>query len=605
MEDQRLLGPRAGEKIRDMLVKQKPGMAIRQIQERSGLNLPDIGSIYPLLDHHGLTRHEIHLRCMKALKGKLLHQLETAQMDNARVNTLLDSMLPYIDVEGLQELPLCLLGRFPDRMTDPIIDKIGKSEELFKIAPKVVQRRVWLSNPNKFQNDIIPIVKAYMNDPEIIRMSMEMSAEQPTVVINQRRSHASIKKLLDFIGGDMQLYNNVMNSLRSLFVLTNDAIYCTLRYDVLMACHEANIRAITTNDPSHELVWNLDACNRTLSMDERRVENIRKFFDKVARDDPVHGDIAMILNDPFTSNMIASRLLQIMIEATQTERFGQAENTTIWTATMLNLGAHARRIVQQQKFRIPKVEANVTDKFMSTLNSYILNDAIRSLKQDSEEPYQIDEVEFTEENLVALDDSEVARKLICHYILNRLAHMDVQALSKVLPNFVASLKRNANYDYQSEVMDSFHVTYRSFFHSFVGILLRQHQITRFLTTRKWQTVIMNDFFLPCAAIDSAAYEEVVNFLLNAFRLVASSGRAGSIGDSFSNLGRWLETLYTNRPESTISEEKNIALRGTFAQIVSDAGVFSGGRYKIRQEDIPTVLPYVQPVWAESQMDTSS
>jgi len=44
-------------------------------------------------------------------------------------------MLPYIDVEGLQELPLCLLGRFPDRMTDPIIDKIGKSEELFKASP--------------------------------------------------------------------------------------------------------------------------------------------------------------------------------------------------------------------------------------------------------------------------------------------------------------------------------------------------------------------------------------------------------------------------------------------------------------------------------------
>jgi hypothetical protein len=45
-------------------------------------------------------------------------------------------MLPYIDVEGLQELPLCLLGRFPDRMTDSIIDKIGKSEELFKAKPK-------------------------------------------------------------------------------------------------------------------------------------------------------------------------------------------------------------------------------------------------------------------------------------------------------------------------------------------------------------------------------------------------------------------------------------------------------------------------------------
>ena len=79
---------------------------------------------------------------------------------------------------------------------------------------------------------------------------------------------------------------------------------------------------------------------------------------------------------------------------------------------MLNLGAHARRIVQQQKFRIPKVEANVTDKFMSTLSNYILNDAIRGLKQEAaEENYQIDEVDFTKENLEALDDSEVARKV--------------------------------------------------------------------------------------------------------------------------------------------------------------------------------------------------
>ena len=82
-------------------------------------------------------------------------------------------------------------------------------------------------------------------------------------------------------------------------------------------------------------------------MDDRRVENIRKFFDRVNRDDPVHGyvnicrswwclltwsltnaanallkfrDIAMILNDPFTSNMIASRLLVLLNEATQSGR---------------------------------------------------------------------------------------------------------------------------------------------------------------------------------------------------------------------------------------------------------------------------------------------
>ena len=78
---------------------------------------------------------------------------------------------------------------------------------------------------------------------------------------------------------------------------------------------------------------------------------------------------------------------------------------------MLNLGAHARRIIQNQKFRIPKVEANVVDKFMTTLSNCILDDTLSMLKQDVDDNVQYEEVEFTEDNLVALDDSEVARKV--------------------------------------------------------------------------------------------------------------------------------------------------------------------------------------------------
>jgi hypothetical protein len=81
---------------------------------------------------------------------------------------------------------------------------------------------------------------------------------------------------------------------------------------------------------------------------------------------------------------------------------------------MLNLGAHARKIVQNQKFRIPKVEANVSDKFMTTLSNCILDDTLGALKQDMDENVQYEEVEFSEENLVALDDSEVARMVRHH-----------------------------------------------------------------------------------------------------------------------------------------------------------------------------------------------
>lgn len=81
---------------------------------------------------------------------------------------------------------------------------------------------------------------------------------------------------------------------------------------------------------------------------------------------------------------------------------------------MLNLGAHARKIVQNQKFRIPKVETNVSDKFMTTLSNCILDDTLGALKQDMEENVQYEEVEFSEDNLVALDDSEVARMVRHH-----------------------------------------------------------------------------------------------------------------------------------------------------------------------------------------------
>ncbi|KAG0212576.1 Cofactor of BRCA1 [Mortierella sp. GBA30] len=540
MEEKYLLGPRAVEKIRDMLAKQRPNEAISQIQERSGLNdsnttMTGIQAIYPLLDHHGKSRYDVHSSCMRALKSKLLQKLETAQMDDARVDAALESMLPYIDVADLQELPLALLGRFPDKMTKEIISKIGSSDELFKVAPKEVKRRIWLSNPIKFRSDVIPIVKEYSSDPEIIRLAKEMSFEHPTKVITQRRSHPSIKQLLDIVGGNFDLYNHIGSYLRSLFIQTNEAVYCTLRFDLLMAMHEADLGSITKVDPCHELVWNLDACNRTLSMDERRVENIRKFFDRVNRDDPVHGDIAMILNDPFTSNMIASRLLVLLKNANEDGRVANSDPTLIWTATMLNLGSHARRIVQQQKFRIPKVEANVLDKFMTTMSNCILDDTLGQLKQDMDENVEYEEVKFTDDNLVALDDSEVARK-----------------------------------------------------------------------SRKWQTVIINEFLMPCAAIDSSVHEQTIGFLLEAFRLVASSGRAGALGDVFLGLGRWIETLFVNRPVALITEDKNNELRGMYAKLVGEAGVLSGGRYRMRPEDIPNVMAYVQPVWGhqESRMDTS-
>jgi len=62
-----------------------------------------------------------------------------------------------------------------------------------------------------------------------------------------RRSHQSIKKLMDFVGGNLKLYNHIGTYLRSLFLSTNDTVYCTLRFDLLMSMHEANLGAVSAS----------------------------------------------------------------------------------------------------------------------------------------------------------------------------------------------------------------------------------------------------------------------------------------------------------------------------------------------------------------------
>ena len=98
------------------------------------------------------------------------------------------------------------------------------------------------------------------------------------------------------------------------------------------------------------------------------------------------------------------------------------------------------------------------------------------------------------------------------------------------------------------------------------MLLRQNQLTRFLMGRKWQAAVLSDFIMPAAALDSSVHEQAINFLLEAFRLVASSGRAGSIGEAFLSLGRWLETLYVNRPAAMISQERNVYIAPLFFRV---------------------------------------
>ena len=85
--------------------------------------------------------------------------------------------------------------------------------------------------------------------------------------------------LISFTGKSIELYNLLLQFLRTLFLRTRETHYCSLRAEILMAFHDADISEIRSVDPCHKFAWCLDACIREKNAESRRLKELRTFID--------------------------------------------------------------------------------------------------------------------------------------------------------------------------------------------------------------------------------------------------------------------------------------------------------------------------------------
>lgn len=63
---------KSSEYIRELLSQHDPLTVISEVQTKHGLDLPNVGAVYPLLDFQGYTRHDVHKACLSAISNSIL-----------------------------------------------------------------------------------------------------------------------------------------------------------------------------------------------------------------------------------------------------------------------------------------------------------------------------------------------------------------------------------------------------------------------------------------------------------------------------------------------------------------------------------------------------
>ncbi|KAJ1658790.1 hypothetical protein IWQ61_002035 [Dispira simplex] len=532
-----LIGQVGGSYIRKALSISDPKRVIVEIQEDHELHVPSLSHMVPLLDHSGCSRHILHLECLNALKKRLLERINPT-LTTQDYDALLDKTLGYLHVPHLREVALALLTLRPNRLSPGATARIINQPDLFAMCPMEVKRHIWSEDQALFRDYVLSLLKDYQHDGNPLTTSGEICPVDSARVLMIRRQHPTVTALVEAIHTNRTLYDVVLRILRSNFLSSGDRVYCAIRFDLLMKMHDKDLPEIYNSDPCYRLAWSLDACMR-ISMDDRRVHQMQKFFDSVPREDAMYGDIAMILYGHSVFNMFSHQVLQMIRRDCEVQASVQSNATLRWTTTIMKLGTRAQIMIQTRDFKIQRIEKEVTTKFIPALAQVVKSDLVREqarvrrrLEEDKvdvdlgywsedEEPDEEDsgKVEhLTDTEIAIIADNPVACAVFNQYILDRCRRLDLYALLQGLPVLLASQPLTSNPE-----------SFLSLVQSMVTYLTSELQplFGEFLTRPRLREVVVRHFFLRCVSENSLLLQQVFRLCSSFLALLTISPSAFS------------------------------------------------------------------------------
>ncbi|KIH48986.1 hypothetical protein ANCDUO_20940, partial [Ancylostoma duodenale] len=139
-----------------------------------------------------------------------------------------------IVLENLKQLP-----KIPEKYLDIIMG----DRDFYDACPLIVQQQIWLRNNDLFVEAFCPLIESYLKKKEDLLLSVEPSNTNffTFETTKARRQWKEIKDLIKFCGNHEELFKSMTAYIRELFASTGNAMLCSLRYELIMAAHDAGI----------------------------------------------------------------------------------------------------------------------------------------------------------------------------------------------------------------------------------------------------------------------------------------------------------------------------------------------------------------------------
>lgn len=393
MEALKELGIPGPEVLRDSLTNcTDPLKAIEEFQCDNGILLSSLGPMLPLLDLHGVRRLDFHTSVLEDMKEKLIAKInelgrkdvsEKLQAKNeASLKQLLEKYFPIVRVPSLQSIVMAVLKNL-DQVDDKYLKQLTVDKSLYEKCDVVVKRQIWQEHQGMFGDEVSPLLAEYIQEKESMLLKYdEVKASFFNQSPRQRRQNETIQTLVKMIGKNVLLYDTILSFLRTLFLRTKNVHYCTMRVELLMALHDAEVSDITQMDPCHKFAWCLDACIREQTIDPKRSRELQSFVDGVRKgQEQVIGDLSMTLADHFAINFLATSALKVLNSMVSTEGLPRDHSHLHLILRLLNLGLHSWEILNSKVYKEPKLDHHLLTKFIPILMSLIVDDQVRFLNQ--------------------------------------------------------------------------------------------------------------------------------------------------------------------------------------------------------------------------------
>lgn len=520
---------------------EQPGNAIKEIQIKASLRNHHCRPLLSLLDELGVTRLETHLSMLDSAKKVLVGRIESMQEDG--LLALLEQTFPYVSIEGLRSVPLDILKRL-DQVPEAYLQELGEDHDLFAELPAAVQRQVYEVNRKLLQEHAAPLMAVYLHGVAVVRQELNMdvarkSIKGPPTRQTYRKTLAHLVKLVNMIGGSPKVYRGMMDLCVSkfkesegLYVGPNQAGYCLLRSQLLMAFHDnPSFRQLANEDPCHDLAWILDAAiahNRVAGEQDKdggvlkpaHMASLKKFFTELDSRDPGRGrkrkkvsggespmysgeesgkviaEAGMILRDPSALHLIIQQVLHRLSAISEALSMPGDDEDLVFLVRLLQLAVGCRQMLKEKRYAFPPVKPELASEFFAILIGFTLEAA----EATAYDPQDMSADDGIKELVEFLMREEVARHVTAMYTLERIAAKDwarTRTLMAAINQALGSLDERARPEWAA---------FAATLARRMAELLPKHQVA--LGDPVWIACVDN-FLMKAVDIDSQVHGEVV------------------------------------------------------------------------------------------------